>query len=337
MTEIISTLPRFGLAKHPKVEYPTLKNALEAAAALHNIQGYVLSNADHMARFGHIFVPAVAPAVPAVNAPAIAYQRYNVLLAAHKEETRPLINLTQEYVNAIGPNNVKIVGDPVHGIINRTLQQMVQSMDDRYLHWLPTEISDLKKKILRGDIKMSNPDELERYIADLNTHFAILANNHNGLSDIDKIQIVTTELKTLNIQPLNHWLQNYEQAHATIAAQVYVAFSADVQAAYANMKHITTEQAGYSSAQAKEMVDLAAMVKSLQEKITKMERSNAKDGRSKRKGTAQVEEQQDKRRANKTEHKAFKFCDTCSFNYSHWGSECWNPKEGHNDRKVKPA
>ena len=343
MTENNNILPHFGQAKHPKIEYPRFKNAVEASAALHNIQGYVLSNAEHMARFGHIFIPAVAPVVPAANATALAYQRYNVLLAAHKEETRPLKLLTQEYVNAIGPNNVKLVGDPVHGIINRTLQQMVQTMDDRYLHWLPAEISGLKRKVQSGDIKMMNPDDLEQYIAELNIHFAILDNNQNGLSDIDKIQIVTTELRRLNVEPLNHWLKNYEQAHATIAAQIYAVFATDVQAAYANMNRITMEQAGYSAAQAKEVSEMSTQLREMREQLKQLQQANAANEKNnKRKGKTQAQPQQseDKRKRskghneNKIDHKALKFGDTCSFNYSHWSSECWNPKEGHNASRV---
>ena len=340
----MSMLPKFPLTINPKLEYLTsFRPKLLAAANLMDLKGFILTPREYETSqgqaLGDVFVARVKPPDPAANATGPQLSQNSIMRSLYTEENSKLVTFTSMFIGVFDNPHLAIIGDRVHGTLNRSLLQMKTALDRKYEVFTPKEIRALIKTLGDGSITI-NPDEpIEVYLQEIETIFTAAAVSLSTISEVDKIEYVTTELKKLSIAEINLWLMMYENAHPTIISKDYPDFAASMQTMYQTINRDTMRSAGYT-AQAKETQnqELMAQVQTLTKTVQTLEKQQAEREHSGsrnnsingKRGRVQAKNQQQKK------GKGTKFCDTCDFNHSHWSNVCKYPKVGHDENRMAP-
>jgi hypothetical protein len=350
----MAMLPKFPLTKNPKLEYIiSFRPQLLASANLMGLKGFILTQIEYENSEGQapgdVFVPRQEPADPAANATALQLTRDSIMRNLYKEEHGKYVQYTSMFIGVFDKAHLAIIGDRVHGTLNRSLLQMKTALDRKYDVFTPKEIRTLIKTLGDGSITI-NPDEpIEVYLQEIEAIFNAAAVSMSTISEVDKIEYVTNELKKLSIAELNLWIMSYENTHATIISKDYAVFAASLQVMYETINRDTMRSAGYT-AQAKETQnqELMAQVQELTKKVQTMEKQQVaresrfqnpkgpSDGGADNSNNSKRERGHGKNRHQKKAKGGTKFCDTCDFNSTHWSNVCRWPKIDHDANRMAP-
>lgn len=341
-------LPNFPLTKNPKLEYITsFRPKLLAAANLMDLKGFILTQQEYETSqgqaLGDVFVARVKPPDPAANATGPQLSQNSIMRSLFTEENNKLVAFTSMFIGVFDNPHLAIIGDRVHGTLNRSLIQMKTALDTKYEVFTPNEIRALIKTLGDGSITIKPDGLIEVYLQEIETIFTAAAVSMSTISEVDKIEYVTTELKKLSIAEINLWLMMYENSHPTIISKDYADFAASMQTMYQTINKDTMRSAGYT-AQVKEThnQELMAQIQTLTKTVQTLEKRQAERENSGphnkgannsingKRGRGQGKNQQQKK------GKGTKFCDTCDFNHSHWSNVCKYPKVGHDENRMAP-
>ena len=347
-------LPKFPQTKNPKLEYHTsFRPQLLAAATLMGLKGFILTQPEYESSQGQgpgdAFVARVKPPDPPANATGAQLSQNTIMRNLHTEENGKLVQFTSMFIGVFDKPHLAIIGDRAHGTLNKSLFQMKTSLDRKYNEFTPNEIRALIKTLGDGSITI-NPDEpIEVYLQEIETIFTAAAMSRSTISEVDKIEYVTTELKKLSIAEINLWLMMYENTHSTIISKDYTDFAAAMQVMYQTINRDTMRSAGYT-AQAKETQnqELMAQVQQLIKTVQTLEKQQAErerrpqnpqgpsGGGANNSNNRKHERGQGKKQHQKKAKGGTKFCDTCDFNDTHWSNVCKWPKDDHDRNRMAP-
>lgn len=342
----MAMLTKFPLTKNPKLEYITsFRPQLIARANLMGLKGFILTQPEYEISegqvIGDVFAPKIEPPEPAANLNALQLNRNSILRNLYKEEHGKYVQFTSDFIGAFDKAHLAIIGDRVHGTLNRSLLQMKTALDQKYSVFTPTELKALIKTLGDGSITI-NPDEpIEVYLQEIETIFIAAATSRSTISEVDKIDYVVNELKKLSIAQIDLWIMSYENTHATIISKDYAAFAVSLQVMYQNVNKDTMKSAGYTAqAKEKENQELVAQVKLLTKQVQAMQKQRMSADKQQQPAGPRLSNFNGKRKqeqvtGNKSKARGFKFCDTCDYNRTHWSNTCNRPKDGHEeDRRV---
>jgi hypothetical protein len=235
------------------------------------------------------------------------------------------MDFTLNFVTALSPTEIAIIGGGVDGTLNKTLREMISALCDHYERWSPIELKQLKETLHNGTIAINTEEPIDVYLNKINIIHDVAAANMSAVPEHEKIENIAKELRKLNIPQINVWLMTYENATPEISDKDYEKFSGHLKILFRNLDKVTMKVAEYESsaqtispqreAQPEVMAQLARLEKRLDDKA-----NGKKDG----------EEREN------AEPRPFFYCHTCQFQKSHWSAKCRTPKKGHDKSKNHP-
>jgi hypothetical protein len=314
--------------RNAKLEFPAWKKMVIAEATRRGLKGYVLTATEYEKSAGQvsgdIFTPLKKPNLPDENAKSSAWSRYSILNNAYEEkQEKPLIEFTLNFVTALSPTEIAIIGGGADGTLNKTLIEMLSALSEHYEKWSPTEIKQIKDTISNGTITLNIDEPIDIYLNKLSNIHDVAKENLSAIPEHEKIEGVAKELRKLNIAQLNLWLMTYENSTPEIADKDYEKFTKQLKTLFRTLDKDTMKSAGYYEASASQVTetqnDVAAQLARLEKKLD-----------------AQISLKKDREERDGSEPRPFFYCHTCQFQKSHWSAKCRTPKKGHDRTKNHP-
>ena len=318
--------------RNAKLEFPAWKKMVIAEATRRGLKGYVLTTTEYEKSAGQIegdiFTPLKKPNLPGEDAKSSTWTRYSILNNAYEEkQEKPLIEFTLNFVTALSPAEIAIVGGGADGTLNKSLLEMLSALSEHYEKWSPTELRHIKETISNGSIAINTEEPIDIYLNKVSNIHDVAKANLSVIPEHEKIEGVAKELRKLNIAQLNLWLMTYENATPELIDKDYEKFTKQLKTLFRTLDKDTMKSAGYfeaSAAQATQqdneaqnevMAQLARLEKKLDSNI------NLKKGKEEK---------------DSAEPRPFFYCHSCLFQKSHWSAKCHNPKKGHDRTKNHP-
>lgn len=221
--------------------------AFRAGTQRYGLVGFVVSPAEWLTLQGIVgpFVPVPDPGAPPAPAPAANFSAWKVEKDLFDKENGQLQAFTLAVIQALDPEALALVSDPIWGTMSRTLSQMMALLQTEYGVLSSTDLDSIEDSLALPF--MPATQSVREYTNNHVKAYETLTAAGTVLPEQQKVKALRKGFR--GVLPFSKTVETYLDLHPLVAQQTFAGLSAALHAKADNTTTTeTTGGAGYAGA-----------------------------------------------------------------------------------------